>query len=251
MNENPIFSIVPIEVAMDRRLSMRQMRVLLALFSFRGKTTNMIWPSRKALSERTGLDASTISTATSDLVRLGWLKKEGRGGKSMATRYTLCVPDFDAQTVAESVTVAESATRKELTIELTKEQTKKIRVGSCGSVGFEKFWVAWPKSDRKQAKGRCLQAWKKQGLEHIADTVLAHVERMKASDSWRRGYEPMPLTYLNQKRWEGADGLRQPDDGMEPWWLGAGFANVWEAESAGCYARNASEFAHGKRRVVA
>lgn len=110
------FSIIPLEVAFDRRLTQRQMRVLIALFSFRSKTTNTVWPSRELIAQRTRLDLSTISTATTDLVRMGWLLKEGTGGHSKATRYTLCVPDLDVETVAESATVngassiAESAT---------------------------------------------------------------------------------------------------------------------------------------------
>ena len=120
--------------------------------------------------------------------------------------------------------------------------------------GFAEFWAAWPKSDRKQAKGECLKAWKKAGAERHAAHVVGHVRQMAASDSWRKDggqYIPAPLVYLRQRRWEGAEGLQQLSDSMESWWLRAGFANEWEAQSAGCYASNAAEFADGKRREVA
>jgi hypothetical protein len=71
--------------------------------------------------------------------------------------------------------------------------------------GFALFWAAWPTSDRKQAMGKCSDAWKKAEAEPHAALVVAHVERMKASDSWQRGFIPAPLTYLNQRRWEGAE----------------------------------------------
>lgn len=74
--------------------------------------------------------------------------------------------------------------------------------------GFTKFWDTWPTTDRKQAKGKCLDAWKKSKAEADAEQVLAHVERMKRSNEWTRDggqYIPAPLVYLNQRRWEGAD----------------------------------------------
>lgn len=74
--------------------------------------------------------------------------------------------------------------------------------------GFAAFWQTWPTNDRKQAKGKCLDAWKKAGAEPQAALVLAHVERMKVSDLWtkeRGQFIPAPLVYLGQRRWEGAE----------------------------------------------
>lgn len=102
------FALVPIEVVADKRLTLEQTRVLIALFSFRGKNTDTVWPSRNAIAERTGMHPSNISTATSMLVSLGWLRKDGIGGRSKATRYTITVPDLDS--VAEQATVSGSAT---------------------------------------------------------------------------------------------------------------------------------------------
>lgn len=144
------FAVVPLEVIQDRRLTLEQTRVLVALFSFRNKVTNTVWPSRAAIAERTGMHPSNISSATTALVSLGWLQKEGTGGHSKSTRYTLCVPDLvkpttvaQQATVAESATVAQSATptvahsatppladsatRKEQSIEHTNEQKNTAR----------------------------------------------------------------------------------------------------------------------------
>jgi len=140
------FSLVPIDVARDKRLTLEQTRVLIALFSFRNRVTDTVWPSRVAISERTGMHISNISQATSALVELGWISKVGEGGFSKSTRYTLCAPDLEtvarSTTVAESTTVARSATatiadsatttvaeratRKEQTNEHTNEQTKVV-----------------------------------------------------------------------------------------------------------------------------
>ncbi len=104
-----IFSIVPIAVFADRRLTLWHMRVLIALLSFRNKNTDTVWPSRETLAERCGgMHLSNISKVTTELCELGWLTKEGTGGKSRTTRYKITVPDL--QTVADYATVAEPAT---------------------------------------------------------------------------------------------------------------------------------------------
>ncbi|MDD2989107.1 MAG: helix-turn-helix domain-containing protein [Zoogloea sp.] len=143
-----IFSIVPVEVWADKRLTLKQMRVLGVLFSFRNKNTDIVWPSRAQIAERCGMSVCHVSTATTDLERLGWLRKDGKGGHSKSTRYAITVPDLiDAETVPETGTVPnygtvpksgtggvpesgtrlrvpESGTGKEQTIEQTSEQTK-------------------------------------------------------------------------------------------------------------------------------
>lgn len=142
-----IFSIVPLEVWADKRLTLKQMRVLGVLFSFRGKNTDTVWPSRAQIAERSGMSVCHVSTATTELERLGWLRKDGKGGHSKSTRYTITVPEpHDLETVPDSGTVPEvgtvpesgtggvpesgtrlrvpeSGTGKEQTIEQTSEQT--------------------------------------------------------------------------------------------------------------------------------
>ncbi len=75
-------------------------------------------------------------------------------------------------------------------------------------VGFESFWKTWPAGDRKQAKGKCLEAWKKARIESVAASVLDHVEKLKSSASWTKNggeFIPAPLVYLNKRSWEGAE----------------------------------------------
>lgn len=101
---------VPIEVIQDRRLTLEQIRVLVALLSFRNKVGDTVWPSRAAIAERTGMHPANISSATTALVALGWLEKDGKGGHSKATRYTIKAQEVCSQTVAERATVADAAT---------------------------------------------------------------------------------------------------------------------------------------------
>lgn len=84
--------------------------------------------------------------------------------------------------------------------------------------GFIQFWKAWPKTERKQGKGKCLAIWKRKGFESQAQAIVAHVEAMKKTESWRTGYDPLPVTYLNGQRWDGAE-LDAPQSGGKPWFL--------------------------------
>jgi hypothetical protein len=36
----------------------------------------------------------------------------------------------------------------------------------------------------------------------LADKIIASVSRLKGTEQWLTGFEPAPMTYLNQKRWE-------------------------------------------------
>jgi len=77
--------------------------------------------------------------------------------------------------------------------------------GGSDPAGFAEFWDSWPQSPRKVARKQCCAKWKRHGLKSQLPAILAHVEAMKHSKQWRDGYEPAPLTYLNQERW--GDGL--------------------------------------------
>lgn len=122
----PPFGLVPVEVASDPRLTLQQMRVLIALYTFRDKNTELARPTREEISERTGMALSKISTATTDLERLGWLTKVGNGGRSQATRYHVHVP----QTITEPVTVTEQAPIPEqVTVTESETVTESARNG--------------------------------------------------------------------------------------------------------------------------
>jgi hypothetical protein len=81
--------------------------------------------------------------------------------------------------------------------------------------GFERFWEVWPKSVRKEARGKCLEVWRKAGAESHVDVIVAHVERLKGTTGWRKDggqFIPAPLVYLNNRRWEGAEDAANDDD---------------------------------------
>ena len=82
---------------------------------------------------------------------------------------------------------------------ITKNQVKAI---SSADADFERFWQVWPVSQRKVAKAKCLDIWKRRKLSEVGEKIVAHVAAMKTTKQWLDGFEPAPVTYLNQNRWE-------------------------------------------------
>ena len=215
MTENQ-FSLVPIEVIQDKRLTLEQTRVLIALFSFRNKVANTVWPSRAAIAERTGMHASNISSATTALVALGWLVKDGLGGHSKATRYTLCSPDINAksatQTVAQSATVADQATvaqsatqtvaqsattpladqatRKEQTIEQSNEHINtSAKAPVAGKAKASAFVLpGWIPADTWAAFMETRKAKKARSTDYALGLIVKSLERFKAA-----GHDPVDV----------------------------------------------------------
>lgn len=88
------------------------------------------------------------------------------------------------------------------------EQNKDIT--STKSTRFSEFWECWPRSSRKVAKATCEKKWASAGLDKLADQIIAHVTALKSSKQWTDGFEPAPVTYLNQRRWEDGDEPASP-----------------------------------------
>tara|TARA_R110002072_G_scaffold298960_1_gene473686 strand:+ start:4045 stop:4899 length:855 start_codon:yes stop_codon:yes gene_type:complete len=85
--------VAPLEALTDPRLSDPERRVLLALFSFRGKNTDCVWPSVPKLAERSLIrDFTRVSKITTALAEKGWLTKNKRSF-SLGNEYFLSVPD--------------------------------------------------------------------------------------------------------------------------------------------------------------
>jgi uncharacterized protein YdaU (DUF1376 family) len=69
------------------------------------------------------------------------------------------------------------------------------------SGGFDRFWEVWPKSPRKVGKGACIRTWITNGMDEHVERIVSHVSRLKGTTQWLSGFEPAPMTYLNQRRW--------------------------------------------------
>lgn len=94
----------------------------------------------------------------------------------------------------------ESEPNQNRTETLTEEEKEKTI--SSQATRFEEFWSVWPTSKRKVGKAAVQAKWKAKHLDKVADQIIAHVSSMKISEQWTSGFEPAPMTYINQRRWE-------------------------------------------------
>lgn len=109
------------------------------------------------------------------------------------------------------------AESKPLIPESRKQTIARPAAGRRGEGRFPDFWQAWPSTERKQDRKKCLEKWHRHGWDDEADAIVAHVTAMKATRKWLDGYEPAPLTYLNNERWrDGVNAVAAAD----PQWEG-------------------------------
>lgn len=104
------------------------------------------------------------------------------------------------------------------------DKERKEKQSSAGAdlpAGFVEFWAEWPSTDRKTGKAECLKRWRSRKLEAYAGDIVAHVKTMKTSRQWLEGFEPAPVTYLNQRRWEDGEpaslSLLSGNGAPQPW----------------------------------
>lgn len=100
------------------------------------------------------------------------------------------------------------------------DKTSKTNVRSSTS-RFDEFWNIWPKTARKVAKSAAYKKWVAKKLDAIADQIIAHVDSMKKTKQWIDGFEPAPLTYINQGRWadEVFTGASGATPNTKPWYI--------------------------------
>ena len=93
----------------DNRLGKRELKVLIAIAAHKDQDTNECWPSRSRLSVLTGILEVNISTSTSKLVELGYLKKKVRKGRSII--YQVLQPEANLKQVSKPKQVSKEIPR--------------------------------------------------------------------------------------------------------------------------------------------
>ena len=87
---------MPAGVVRDQRLNKNELKILMALYYCRSAKTSQCHPTRGYLAECTGVREQDVSAITTSLQKKGWLEKEGRGGYSKASVYTMFWSDDDS-----------------------------------------------------------------------------------------------------------------------------------------------------------
>lgn len=123
----------------------------------------------------------------------------------------------------------------------------RVRSPSSDPEGFAEWWERY---SRKDARADAVKAWRQ-----LAPDAELQARMLAALRVWRwnedRRLNPLPATWLRGKRWDDevvAKALGQAAGRSAPWVAAAGFANVYEANNAGCYEHNAEQFEGGKRK---
>lgn len=106
-------------------------------------------------------------------------------------------------------TESETESKPKVNPKQIQKQNKNISSVAPTTSRFDEFWSAWPSSKRKVARAECEKKWAKHDLDMVADTILSSVNRLKRTEQWTGGFDPAPLTYINQRRWEDDAGEQQ------------------------------------------
>jgi len=107
-------------------------------------------------------------------------------------------------------TESETETKPNTNPKQIQIQKKNISSAKPTTMRFNDFWSAWPSSKRKVARAECEKKWAKHDLDMVADIIIANVTKLKKTEQWTSGFDPAPLTYINQRRWEDDAGEQQP-----------------------------------------
>ena len=232
-----IFSIAPLALCHESsRLTLIETRILLALLSFRAANTDLVWPRRSQIAERTGYTEQTISRATTKLARKGWLEKEGDGGRGRACRYRITVPEPETVSTSETVsepgtkTVSEPGTKRcpnpTPTKRTDQEQTTnrptyRTRKGkNLTGYALEAFETFWRYFSYPKGKAAAADVWREMFMRNeLTPPVLDRIFMKAKEEAFQRsrviaaGMTPIYAQgWLSGRRWEDDDvvtGLKQ------------------------------------------
>lgn len=90
---------VPMQLLLDSRLAPRHLQIMTVLILHANRETGVCAISRETIMDFTGYNISTISKATKDLSKFGWLDKSRQW--SAANIYRVILPVFDSRILRE------------------------------------------------------------------------------------------------------------------------------------------------------
>lgn len=107
------------------------------------------------------------------------------------------VGDLEEEVVEIQISKDQAVMVAEYLLKSFKVSRAKLDGGD--DTGFDVFWAAYP---RKESKSEALRVWKTKQLSGHLQTILDHIEVMKDSEQWQKGFIPHARTYLGQRRFE-------------------------------------------------
>lgn len=82
--------------------------------------------------------------------------------------------------------------------EIVIEDKTKNRITTKYTAEFETFWQAYPK---KEGKIAAFKKWNLAPDRPDINDILAKLELQKNTEQWKKGYIPLPETYISKGRW--------------------------------------------------
>ena len=121
------FARVPRTLLIADGITLRDIKVYAAILSFPANVRHERWPGREKIGELTGLPPKVVSRTTTHLQKLGWLAKQGDGGRSRTTRYVI----FDRAQPPEVIATWEWLPLPSRKRKPSSKQPRKQRVNSA------------------------------------------------------------------------------------------------------------------------
>lgn len=200
--------------AVERECPTPTSKLILILLANYADEHNSCFPSRERISKLSNCDERTVRRSLKQLQDLGLIRIESRHtteGRQTSNRYFICldnvssrnesgVTDLYGGRVTNLTPSREASCPPTLSEEpVTKNQYPKP---------FEQWWATYPRRDG--SKKKAFEAWRKVIKEISTDDLLritVHFARARHGQDQR--YTPHATTWLNQRRFETVDEVRQ------------------------------------------
>jgi DNA-binding MarR family transcriptional regulator len=177
---------LPSQALADDRLSHRELRVLMALYSHGANPGDVVWPSRDVICKLTRIKPPHVSVAISRLIELGWIERKQCGHQP--NQYTLKLPE-----ITESVIPEKNA-------EVTKSVRRGYQIGTS-----EVTDSVLHRTDQEQTKNR---------PTIVGDARASKTENKQPSGATEGGDGPHNGEHAKQAKRKASTKVPMPDDWM-------------------------------------
>lgn len=168
--------------------------VLADFFIREEKPTGFVWVNRR-VEEELGKARQRIETARENG------KKGGRPPKKPKQNPDVTQKEPSGFSLGYENETQMKAHQAPITNHQLEEQ-KHERQAARGPSRFDEFWAVYP---NKKGKADALKAWRRKGLDMIADLIIGDVNARAAGDrQWLEGFIPHGSTYVNAEGWQDA-----------------------------------------------
>ena len=182
--------------------------VLLMLANYCNTHTGRCNPSHKRMADECSMGVSTLKRHLSSLASAGFIEivPMSRDGVSLPNQYNIPFGGVEfegsgSKSDGGSAQIGLGVGPNRATnLELNQEENQEHEQQAARSPSrFNEFWEAYP---RKKGKADAVKAWKRKGLDKIADKIIADVKARKSSDKqWLDGFIPHGNRYINGETW--------------------------------------------------